>query len=361
MTPKERWIAALKMEPIDRLLFWPKINTSYLNHQSDNFRNMEIEEFHTWVGSDKHIWLTGFIKEKRETTFIEEKKFGNIRKLVYGTRYGNLTATMKFDQSSQAWHPLEYPVKSKDDIKLMTEWFSDAIVEIDFEKLEMAKEETKKIGFDAVTAHSIGTSPLMVWVQHFAKIENCHYFLFDYASDVEELFSAMQKKILKITEIMVEHSPADILYLVENTSTTLISPQQYKKYCYAHILDCAKIASSKEKLLVLHMCGYLKGLLPILATLPVAGFEAFTSPPVGDTTLLDGRSVCPDKCLFGGTNAVLWTKPAQYIISQIEKDLNVLPHHRGIIISSAGVMPPFCKPETIKKVCQWVKKYRVRM
>lgn len=288
-------------------------------------------------------------KKKRKTTFLEEKKEKDIRKLIYGTRYGNLNATMKFDTSSQSWHPIEFPIKNKNDIKIMTEWFKDSSIELDAEKLKQAKEESRAIGSDTITAQSIGTSPLMVWVQHFAGIENSHYFLTDYKVEVEELFYFMQKKVIRITEIMVEYSSVDILYLVENTSTTLISPQQYKKYCYQHILECAKIAREKERLLILHMCGHLKSLLITLSTLPVAGFEAFTSPPVGDTTLLDGRIACPDKCLIGGTNAVVWTKRLEEIIAQIEKDLDKLPHHRGIVISSAGVMPPFCKPETIKK------------
>lgn len=360
MKTKERWISALKLEPVDRLPFWPKINTSYLLYQSDNFKNMPLEEIHRWIGSDRHEWLTDIIREKRKTTFLEEKKEKAIRKLIYGTRYGNLYATMKFDTSSQSWHPIEFPIKNKNDIKIMTEWFKDSSIELDTKKLKQAKEETRTIGSDAITAQSIGTSSLMVWVQHLASIENSHYFLTDYKDEVKELFYFMQKKLIRTTEIMVEYSPADILYLVENTSTTLISPQQYKKYCYEHILECAKIVKERERLLVLHMCGHLKSLLLSLSTLPVAGFEAFTSPPVGNTTLLDGRIACPDKCLIGGTNAVVWTKSSEDIITQIEKDLDKLPHHRGIVISSAGVMPPFCKPETIKKVCQWIKSYRIK-
>ena len=30
-------------------------------------------------------------------------------------------------------------------------------------------------------------------------------------------------------------------------------------------------------------------------------------------------------------------------------------------VTSAGVMPPGCKPETIKAVCDWVKQYDARM
>jgi hypothetical protein len=45
----------------------------------------------------------------------------------------------------------------------------------------------------------------------------------------------------------------------------------------------------------------------------------------------------------------------------LEKHLNALPHHRGIAVTSAGVMPPRCAPDTIKSVCDWVKRYPARM
>jgi len=35
--------------------------------------------------------------------------------------------------------------------------------------------------------------------------------------------------------------------------------------------------------------------------------------------------------------------------------------HRGIVPTSAGVMPPLAKPETIRQVCEWVKAYPVRV
>jgi len=361
MTVKERWLAALKLQPVDRLPFWPKINNSYLKAQSVEFQNMQIQDLHSWIGSDSHQWISGFIKEKRTKSSLEEKKDKNILCHIFRTKYGDLKRIMKFDEPSQAWHPVEFPVKSKNDIKLMTEWFCDALLEVDNEKLQDAVKQVKQIGSQAITAQSIGTTPLMEWVQLIAGIENCHYFLSDYKDDVEELFNVMQKKLVKTAEILADKSPADILYLVENTSTTLISPRQYKAYCYRHILECHNKIKDTKKLLVLHMCGHLKALLPELSKLPVAGFEAFTSPPVGNTTLLDGRTFCPDKCLIGGTNAILWTKETNVIIEQIEKDLDVLPHHRGIVITSAGVMPPMCKAETIKTVCVWVKNYRIRV
>jgi len=151
------------------------------------------------------------------------------------------------------------------------------------------------------------------------------------------------------------------LDLMENTSTTLISPDQYRRYCARHVGEYAGLTRAADRNLILHMCGHLKTLLPDLAQIPAHAFEAFTSPTLGNTSLLDGRSACPDKCLIGGTNAMLWTTTADEIIAKIEEDLAELPHQRGVVLTSAGVMPPLCKPETIKRVCEWVRQYPARM
>lgn len=134
-----------------------------------------------------------------------------------------------------------------------------------------------------------------------------------------------------------------------------------KKYCARHVGEYAALTRAAGRTLILHMCGHLKALLPDLAKIPAQAFEAFTSPTLGNTSLLDGRSACPDKCLIGGTNAMLWTMTANQIITKLEEDLNALPHHRGIVVTSAGVMPPRCTPETIKQVCEWVQQYPARM
>jgi len=201
----------------------------------------------------------------------------------------------------------------------------------------------------------------MHWVEFLAGIEMAHLLLADHRAAVEELFQAMHRVLLRTAEILAEHSPVDLLYMTENTSTTLISPAQYRRYCYPHVQAYGEIAWSHGRLLALHMCGHLKLLLPDLATLHAQAFEAFTTPTLGNATFLDGRTACPDKCLIGGTNAMLWTRPAAEIIAQIERDLDALPHHRGIAVTSAGVMPPPCEPETIRQVCDWVTTYPARM
>ncbi|MCP4643277.1 MAG: hypothetical protein GY851_22710 [bacterium] len=361
MTPRERWLAAVRMEPLDRFPFWPKLDAAYPLAQAEPFRRMTGAELHEHLGSDNHVGVPGCIEEARAATSLETAREGNHETVRYQTPHGEMTLVRTFDETSQSWHPRRFPVQSAADIDLMTAMYEDVTVELDEDALPEAQTQCRRIGDSAVTANGIGTSPLMDWVQWLAGVENAHYLLNECPARVETLLDAMHRVMLRKTELMVKHSPADLLYLVENTSTTLISPEQYRRLCYPHIKEYADLGDGHGRNVVLHMCGHLKALLPDLAALPVRAFEAFTSPTLGNTTLLDGRAQCPDTCLIGGTNAMLWTHPADTIIAQLERDLAELPHHRGIVITSAGVMPPLCPPETIHAVCDWIKSVPARM
>jgi uroporphyrinogen-III decarboxylase len=361
MTPRARWLAALRLEPVDRLPFWPKIGGPYARAQTAPFNAMDAGKLFEWIGSDRQEHLPVCYREKRSRTSVETRQEGGERFTTYTTPHGTLSERDLYDEPSGSWHPVEFPVKAADDIPLMREIFEDVTVEFDPEGQETARARADEIGEDAAMATGIDISPLMKWVEHIAGIENAHFLLADRTGEVEALFDAMHAVVLRRAEIQCEKSPADMFYMIENTSTTLISPAQYRRYCFGHIMQYARVAGSHERMMVLHMCGHLKDILGDLAKLPVRAFEAFTSPTVGNTTLRDGREACPDKCLIGGTNAALWTRPAEEIIAQVEHDLDELPHHRGIVVTSAGVMPPLASPETIRAVCERVKAYPARM
>jgi uroporphyrinogen-III decarboxylase len=363
MSPKERWLAAINMQPIDRLPFWPKLGPSYCKSQKAPFSNMNLLELYNFIGSDIHLGhisgeLPTYLFEARKNTSIRIEETPNTRKTEYITKYGNTEYVEQYDEKSASWHPVTFPIRNLDDISIMTEIYLDTSIIIDKDKLLNALTVTKEHGDKVLTLESIGESPFMYFVEVLAGIENAHLLLMDHQNEVEQLFEAMHRVLKEKISLLGELSPYDVLYLFENTSTTIISPQQYSRYCKQYISEYAQIAKTFNKILILHMCGKLKNLLGDLSTLPVKAFEAFTSPPLGNTTLLDGRNACHDKCLIGGTNAILWLNSAKRIIVEIERTLEPLKHHRGIVITSGGVMPPACDPETIREVCKWLNSYR---
>ncbi|HOF61718.1 MAG TPA: uroporphyrinogen decarboxylase family protein [Candidatus Latescibacteria bacterium] len=359
MTPRERWKAAVRMEPVDRLPFWAKLPGNYPGFHGAPFSRMTVDALHEWIGSDPTVHLRTGIRTVHRRASVNTVIEGDFRKTEYRIGGQCLTLVSQIDHASFSWHPIRFPVKTRDEINILADVFEDSAAEVDPNELAEAREQSRRVGERTITAQDIGESPLMVWVEWLAGIQNAHYLLNDFPADVERLFEAIHRDLVRKTEILSEHGPADVFYLTENTSTTLISPEQYRRYCARHISEYVRIVRNAGRHLILHMCGHLKALLPDLARIPVSGFEAFTTPTVGNTTLAEGRRACPDKCLIGGTNAALWLEPAEAIIARIEAELDALPHHRGIVVSSAGMLPQACRPETVKRVAEWVKGYRV--
>lgn len=362
MTGRERWLAALNMQPLDRLPFWPKLPGNYMNLQEEKYQSLSRDEMFDFLGCDHHDWVAPCAHLVRKNTAQERVAESDGSSVITTYKAGGKELRMveKYDAPSCSYHPVEHPCKTVEDVKVMTEIYNDTSYEPDKDQVAEARERINSLKDRGLVVAMAGESPLMIWIEILAGVENGHYMLLDHEDEVEALFEAIHGDFIRRTEVLAGHSPCDAVYLMENTSTTLISPDQYQKYCARHLPAYAEIINASGKKTIIHMCGLLKELLPQVARQPVAAFEAFTSPPVGNTTLRDGREACPEICLIGGTNARLWMHDADTIIGEIKSHLDELPHHRGVVVTSAGVMPPVATPETIKAVCDFVKSYPVR-
>ena len=360
MTVRERWKAATNGEDTDQLLFWPKLDKAYLNKYAKSYNFDAVDEFHEHIGSEVLRGVPSCLADTNTQCSVSAHREGNDKRTDIHTPLGPLSFVDRFDEGSQAWHPMEFVIKSAKDLERMIFFINDTEVVVDHKAISDGLEMKERWGDRFFSWEPVGKSPLMNFVELWAGVENAHYFLVDDQQLVEEFFDASHTLLKRKTELKAQHSVADMLAFIENTSTTLISPSQYRRHCSRHIQDYAEICRKHDRKLALHMCGHLRDILPDLATVGAQVFEAFTSPTVGNTSLAMGREKCPDTCLIGGTNAALWTKSADEIIEQIDKDLAELPHHRGLVLSSAGVMPPMCTPDTIREVCSWIHDYRVR-
>lgn len=359
MNARQRWLAALRLEDVDHIPFWPKLDPAIERYSQIHGSGMDIAAMHEYIGSDRHEGMDSCCRDKRKDTSAKVSETGKKRVTEYITPVGTLVSVDEYDEASVSWHPVKAPVKTVEDVKIMTRWYKDCEAGLDPEAKKNCEEILKKTDGGAVFATGIGESPLMFFVEWTAGVEAAHYLLADHPGEVEELFFEIHRVLVKRAEIVAEHCPADMIYLTENTSTRLISPAQYEKYCFKHLWDYGAAFERHDRNMVLHMCGHLKDLLPLLAMTKARAFEAFTAPPLGDCTLGDGRAACPEKCLIGGTYAMLWLEDEKTIIRFLEDELSKLPHLRGIVVTSGGVMPPMTSPEKIKKVANWVKNVKL--
>ena len=215
MTPRERWLAALQCQPVDRLPFWPKIGNAYAMHQREPFRSMSASELHQWIGSDEHVGGPSCVKIIRQETRVEQREKDGVRTTTFHTPAGMLTSADGFDPVSRSWHPREFPVKRVRDLEAMCWMFSDAQCAFDADQFERATAQIRDLGERCIATTSLGVSPLMDWIQHLAGIEEGLLMLKDAPEEVGALFDHMHRLLCRRAEITAERSPYSIIYSVE--------------------------------------------------------------------------------------------------------------------------------------------------
>ena len=359
LTPKERFERAIRREEVDRLPFWVKIfGASYLGFQEQKYCDMPELELAELLDLDHMAGgpapVTGHIDG---VTVRSEKENGN-RVTITETPDGTLRAVTGYDQSSRSSHPIEFPIKTVGDLRAMRHRYANTRYELNPETLDKGKERLKQVGDRGIVTGGVGVSPLMDIIQLLVGPENTYYLMADHPDEMDELIEEMHRDRLRFVRVAAEYAPFDYLVSVENTSTTLLSPGLFEKYCWRHLNEYGKIINEHGKTHILHQCGKLKALLPKVDELPAACIEAYTSPPVGDTALADRVELCPSVSIIGGTSATLWLAPVDTICDTIRRDLEEAGGMRGVVLTSAGVMPPAATIPKIAKVRDAMKSVR---
>ncbi len=360
MTSRERWLAALHLKPVDRFPFWPKIDKAYLRAQGEPFNNMTVGQFHEWLGSDPQLWTPSLVHEMRGNTRVETERKEVYQKTTYTTPLGHVAGIQQFNPETRTWRTVAYPIHSHDGLAIMRDFYLDARPKLDRAAFERTKEFVATVGQTAATATYVGTSAFLEFVQGLVDPQKAVELLTNYPQEIDALLDAMHQIMLKRMEYCCGQAPSDVLYLIENTQATPLPPAVYQKYCLPHIRAYAEMARQAGRLLVLLMNGRVKALLPDLASLPLTGLEAFVTPPVGDATLTDGRKSCPTTCLIGGDNAPHWARPMLEVIVGLDEQFESLPHLRGLVITSGGILPPEADPNKLREIAAWVKAYPMK-
>jgi uroporphyrinogen-III decarboxylase len=354
MTRKERFERALQRQEVDRLPFWVKIfSPGYLSHQASEYAAMGELELADLLDLDHMANAPATVVRcddgVRRLVTVE----GGVRRLRYEPPAGTLVGTEAYDPYSQSWHPREFPVKGPEDLPAACRLFSHTRYETSEELVARAEERRAQVGDRGIVCTGMGISPLMEIIQHLAGPEQTYFLLADCPAHMDELLDTMHQDRLRFLRALLRRCPVDYIVSVENTSTTLLSPDVFRRICVPQLAEYGRLITEAGKHHILHQCGHLKAILPDIDALPALAIEAFTTPPVGNTTLLDRVQLAPHTAVIGGTNATTWLKPAHAICEEIEASLSEAGGMQGVVLTTAGVMPPAASIDKIRQVRQW--------
>lgn len=357
MTSRERILAAFQGEETDRFPVWLKMtNPTWRSSQPGEVRDLGDAELLTAAGCDLLLGNRIGCRCERPHATIATKEENGVRTTTYHTPDGELVEENSLDSFTNSWHPTRYPVQCREDLERFRWVFTDTRASVDPAAVEAHRErQTALEAQDAVSITGVGPGPLMDMVEHWCGPENTAYLLFDHPELFEECLELMHQTRRKELHAIAPVCVADTLWMTENTSTTLISPSMFESYCMPHLRDYGQIILEGGTIPVHHMCGALNALLEQIDSLPALVNEAYTTYPLGNVSLAEGRRRMPSKCLVGGTNATLWMADPDTIVETVAEDLANCPDRSRIFLTSAGVLPPLVSLEKARTVTDALK------
>lgn len=306
MTGRERLHNILNRKPVDRLSWTTLVDPVAMSILPEPERSMTTLEFYRRIGCDilqfgnhgmpKDLRVASPSRALGPETKVDTSTDPDGRQTVRATTdFGVLTCT------SKRGHPIKYFVENLDDLRVYTEtWRQRSYAEVPDTMEESFRRAEAAIGEHGMYVPTIGPSPVQQLVELDMGQQNFYYLLQDYPAEMETLLALMHDRRKQEYEILARRTPAEAIIPVENTSSTLISPALYERYSLPQIRDYGDICRRHGKKMVLHMCGLLKNLLPIVRRAQPGGYNAVTPPTVGDTTVELAMDLLGDDAVFFG-------------------------------------------------------------
>ena len=137
----------------------------------------------------------------------------------------------------------------------------------------------------------------------------------------------------------------------ENTSSTLLSPQVFRRYCLPYLNEYADILKAAGKIFMVHMCGKLQAFADDLAAAHFDGIADISPQPTGNFTLDEAAACLGGKIVVGGIDATTFIEPdLRQVESKVAQLIRRLKPYQGVLLGSADTAPRGTSLETFRLV-----------
>lgn len=357
LTGREKIEAILHREPVDRLAWTSLVDAATLDGLPENMHGITGIDFYKQLGCDillLNCWGMpyDFASPARvwpdwvdETISREGDRHSQCLKTPEGT-----LCWVQFQG-----HPTGFPVNTIEDVELYREIWAGARFETRDDCPVHAKIDTE-IGVDGIVTRFWGPSTIPMLLEMDMGMSNFYMMMCEYPERMEALIQTIHEKQIQAFEILA-HGPCEVVILCENTSTMYITPDIYRKFNGPHVKDFVDIAHAAGKLAIIHMCGHVRDLLPLIRQTGLDGVHALTPPPTGNTPwelYLD--EIGDDQIVIGALDPTVFVSgPLERIPAALDELYTPRLRRSNFILSAFadGIPVPW---ERFQAVAAWMEK-----
>jgi len=309
MTSRERLLCALHGELPDRLPWAPEFNIVFCRRILQELPGQPFPAEDIYLEACRRMRAECLRRvDAVQVTYpnveIAESREDDEITRTYRTPLGAITARSRMVHDIGAEMEFEHMVRTAEHVRAYRFMYENAVYRPQY---DLVRDQITRMGEAGLISIFGPPTPLLDLIMFQIRLPTIYFLMQDHPQEMEALLEAMHRRNCEYYELAAE-APGEVVRSFEDTSTTLISPQLYRRYCLRQLQDYRDICRARGKLFVPHMCGLLKGLLSELRDTALDGIEAVTPPPLGDTPIgLARQQLGPHVTLIGGLD------PTQFV------------------------------------------------
>lgn len=282
---------------------------------------------------------------------------GNCRYRKVVTPYGELQECWEYSDETFSEAPVEYLLKSEEDIPAMIYMYDHVSYEPDYDFAQKRKQQVGDLG--ACLCY-LPKSPFMHLVALEAGILTVTLLAYSVPDKFEKLLKSMRRAFDQAAQISLD-SPAELLMIPENLSAEMVGNTFFELYMKDYQTEWTTRIRKAGKYSFIHMDGTLKGLLKQESLVGFSVLEALTPSPVGDMSIQEMIPLLEEsKSIFwGGIPGVYFTPHIsdEEFERHVIETLKIMRSIPRFVLGVADQVPPDGLEYRVKRVSELVEEY----
>lgn len=360
MTFRERMVATFRKEPLDRILWQPRLEHWYtINKQygtlPERYRDRELLDLYDDLGASVRAYSffsptirvdegtqvkVAAVETEREVVTTWETPVGALRQVEIKTDLSRLIR--------------EFRVKTVADLQVAEYILRERRVSFDPTAFQSADQQVGARGAPTVWLPRISLQRMFIELMGF---ETTIYALHDRPREIEHFVGVIEETDDAYYDA-VKTSPIEIINLGDNVHSDMLSPPLFERYILSYYKRRTRELHEAGKYAHSHWDGYIKPLLPYMKRCGLDGYEGVTPLPQGDVTLEEIQEHLGDLMLIDGI-------PATHFLPQtsepelVEFTRRILDMFSpNIILGISDELPPGGDIERVHLVSEIVADYQ---
>ena len=316
MTHRQRALAAMRGEPVDRMPFVARMELWYNYHRAMGTLPAQYEKASLWdIKRDLDIgifgfgaWRGSFYKLEQRRVEVTKWTEAGANLVEYATPYGTLRTRHVLAEELKAADvqgmQMEYPFKAPRDYDALLYMLEDMQV---IENFDEYGSFVDAIGVDGIALPFSNYLPMHQVAHRYMGYETFYYELHDRPAQVERVHQVLLEQYRQAMKLAC-HCPADAIEVGGNYDEHITPPPIFEQYFTPLYKEIAEQFRVSGKILVVHGDGEMRRLLTLLRDADVQVVEALTPAPMTTIDVPHVRALWKDRvALWGGVPAIIMT------------------------------------------------------